>query len=286
MELVEKAIKALNLNVSMINPVTESYSSIVRILELEDGKRVVLKIPFTREKLLREEKVLNLLKLNPLVPELLDIWGGDESSVGALLLSYIDGEPMSLPASENVIYEMGKALAMIHSVKINQFELDDVEEDWCRSVRCKVEGWVSEIRNSISQSMLLKIDKFLNEYVMTLNQVDGPCLVHFDYRPGNILVRNGKVVGVIDFESSRGGSAEIDFTKVSNQIWSEYPASKKIFLDGYQSTRELPKLDEVLPIYSFYHAVGGITWCVRREKLDDPFFQENLSALESILSIY
>ena len=43
MELIDKAINALNLNVSSVKPVAESYSSTVRILELEDGQKVVLK---------------------------------------------------------------------------------------------------------------------------------------------------------------------------------------------------------------------------------------------------
>jgi len=284
MELIEKAINAFNLNVSSILPVAESYSSIVRILELENGQKVVLKIPFTRVKLIREKKVLNLLSDNPLVPELLDIWEGDESCVGALLLSYIDGEPLLLPTEDSVIYDMGKALAMLHNVKLSRFELDENEDDWCRSVRNTIERWVAEIRSSLSEALLLKIDEFLNENVMKLDRVDGPCLVHFDYRPGNILVRAGKLVGVIDFESSRGGSAEIDFTKVSKQVWSKYPSSKSVFINGYQSIREIPNLDEVLPIYSFYHAIGGLAWCVRREKYEGSFFEENLEVLESLLT--
>ncbi|WP_244188406.1 phosphotransferase [Paenibacillus kribbensis] len=33
-----------------------------------------------------------------------------------------------------------------------------------------------------------------------------------DFRPGNILVNGNEVAGIIDFESARGGSSEIDFT--------------------------------------------------------------------------
>lgn len=49
---------------------------------------------------------------------------------------------------------------------------------------------------------------------------------HMDFRPGNILVNGNEVAGIIDFESARGGSSEIDFTKVINRfdlclLWKE-----------------------------------------------------------------
>ncbi|MFD7522241.1 phosphotransferase [Paenibacillus chitinolyticus] len=40
---------------------------------------------------------------------------------------------------------------------------------------------------------------------------DGPCIVHMDFRPGNILVNGNKVTGIIDFESARGGSSEMQY---------------------------------------------------------------------------
>jgi hypothetical protein len=45
----------LELNVKRLDTVTESNSSNVYILTLEDGKKVVLKIPFNSQKLEREK---------------------------------------------------------------------------------------------------------------------------------------------------------------------------------------------------------------------------------------
>jgi aminoglycoside phosphotransferase (APT) family kinase protein len=52
-------------------------------------------------------------------------------------------------------------------------------------------------------------------------QSDEPCLVHFDLRPGNVLVRDGRLVGIIDFESCRGGHASMDFFKLWQQVEPE-----------------------------------------------------------------
>lgn len=286
MDAIKRAIVALGLSVASINPVKDSYSSTVRILELESGQRLVLKIPFTKEKLLREEKALKLLADNPLVPEIIDIWYGDDHDVGALLLSYIDGEPMELPVDDALIYDMGRKLAMIHQVELDAFELSKHDRDWSASVKSKIESWISEIEASLPATLVVDIQAYLNGHITKLNKGGQPCLIHFDYRPGNILINDGKIVGIIDFENSRGGLAAIDFTKISNLFWNTYPNSKSLFLDGYKSIRKLPELETELPIYRFYHAVGGIAWCIRRGRVQDTFFDENMSILQSILRDY
>ncbi|WP_430103640.1 phosphotransferase [Peribacillus simplex] len=73
--------------------------------------------------------------------------------------------------------------------------------------------------------------------------MDGPCVVHMDFRPGNILVLNeSKISGLIDFESAHGGPSEIDFTKIKQYVWDVYPETKEEFILGYKSIRTLPNL--------------------------------------------
>jgi aminoglycoside phosphotransferase (APT) family kinase protein len=51
--------------------------------------------------------------------------------------------------------------------------------------------------------------------------------VHMDFQPGNIQINDRGVAGIIDFESTRGGASEIDFTKMNRYIWEVYPHSKR-----------------------------------------------------------
>ena len=81
----------------------------------------------------------------------------------------------------------------------------------------------------------------------SLPEPDGPCWVHFDYRPGNVLVQGTRITGLIDFESSRGGSADLDFIKVKNRVWDVCPGTKEAFLNGYTSVRPLPDIESTLP---------------------------------------
>jgi len=286
MDIISRAIEAFNLDVKSIELVTESYSSTVRIIELKNNEKVVLKIPFNREKISREARALELLLSNPLVPNLLNVWYGDETNIGALLMSYIEGKPMSLPINDELSFEIGKALASIHKIRLEQFELDDNENDWWKSIRNRFKSWLIEIDGHIPLELKVKLEKFFELEMNRDHKVAGPCLVHFDYRPGNLLVENGKLVGVIDFETSRGGSAEIDFTKIAEYIWKVYPNMKNAFIRGYESIAELPDIEETLPLFSIHNAVGGLVWCVRRSKLDDQFFYENLNLLEKSLNEY
>ena len=119
---------------------------------------------------------------------------------------------------------------------------------------------------------------------VSLPEPDGPCWTHFDFRPANVLAQGDRVTGLIDFESARGGSADLDFIKIKNRVWDVYSGTKEPFLDGYSSIRPVPDIESTLPFYALGNAFGGIAWCVRRSDTEDPFFLENLDRLKQILS--
>jgi aminoglycoside phosphotransferase (APT) family kinase protein len=118
----------------------------------------------------------------------------------------------------------------------------------------------------------------------TLPEPDGPCVVHFDFRPGNILVQNDTIVGLIDFESARGGSSEVDFTKINRYVWTTYPGTKSAFEEGYKSIRPLISLEAVLPFYSFYDAFSSVVWCQRRGMdKNRKFLEDSISTLQEMV---
>jgi hypothetical protein len=38
-----------------------------------------------------------------------------------------------------------------------------------------------------------------------------------------------------------------------------------------------------LPFYELTNAFGGVAWCVKRSKPDDPFFHENMQRLRELI---
>ena len=71
---IGEAIAHFGLDVAQMDAVEDSYSSTVRLLTLSSGERVVLKIPWVRQKLHREVAALRALAQDLPVPALLDVW--------------------------------------------------------------------------------------------------------------------------------------------------------------------------------------------------------------------
>nr|WP_245237167.1 phosphotransferase [Paenibacillus ihuae] len=102
-----------------------------------------------------------------------------------------------------------------------------------------------------------------------------------DFRPGNILVSNNKVIGIIDYESARRGSAEIDFAKINRYVWEVNPQSKPAYVEGYESIRPLPELERILPFYNFYDAFSAVAWCEKRGiEQNKHFLEESIAELQ------
>ena len=276
MNSIIAAIQQFNLEVEKIHEVPESFSSTVNILTLNSGEKVVLKIPFSKSKLKREKQILELLDNKIAVPKVIAYWEGNENNTGALLLSYIDGHPIIGNISQSLAFDMGVLLAKLHQIKMPSYQLVGSESgDWWKSIRIKFYERIDECKGHIDNSFLIKCSIRFEEMFSNLPKSDGPVLVHFDYRPGNILVKDDKIIGLIDFETSRGGSPDIDFTKVKVSIWDEYKGTKESFLNGYKSITVLPNIDKTLPFYLFYDGFAGIAWCVKRNRVDDDFYTEN-----------
>ncbi|MCP4086108.1 MAG: phosphotransferase, partial [Actinomycetia bacterium] len=105
-----------------------------------------------------------------------------------------------------------------------------------------------------------------------------PSLVHFDLRPGNILVGDGRLVGIIDFESCRGGHPSMDFFKLWQQVSPHLPGGLVEILQGYREMTETTELwteptslDRLMQIYAAYHGLAGLGWCHTRGDFNGDF---------------
>lgn len=286
---IQEAIDKLNLKVSDMIDVPNSYSSQVVKLILETGEPVILKIPYNRKKLLREYAVLNVLRDKIPVPRVLDFFDEGFDRKGALLLSYIDGKSISDDVNKDMAYQMGELLGKLHGVDADYFgEIESnntllTGNDWWKIIFDWFQDCIPLCEKALPKDFLYECIDFFREVYEGLPKPDGPCMVHRDYRPGNMLVKDSKIVGLIDFESSRYGSADIDFTKIKLYVWDKNIEAKEDFLKGYASVRNVPDIEKTLPFYLFYNAFGGVAWCVRRGNLDDPFFTENMNQLKFAL---
>jgi Ser/Thr protein kinase RdoA (MazF antagonist) len=219
----------------------------------------------------------------------LDIWYGDESATGALLLTAIQGMPCTGGIDEKLSYQIGVYHAMLHEVKSpgygyhvsDGFKLLE-QNNWRLHIKSNFDKWKEPCKEILDPKLYEKCILHFDEVFSALPDPDGPCIVHMDFRPGNILTSGNEVAGIIDFESARSGSSEIDFTKVNRYIWEVNPGTKIPYIEGYQSIRPMLALETVLPLYEIYDAFSAVVWCKNRgvEK-NQTFLQENIQTLRN-----
>ena len=153
---------------------------------------VVRQFPVDDPAPLREQRVLRALDgLGGLAPVLL---GGDldgrRSGYPTSLISWVDGQPDITPADPREwARELGRALAAVHMVPTERLaELSSVFDRSGGSEEVLAGPLAAEVRSRWSE-------------VVTSPEV----LTHCDYWSGNVVWRDGKLTGIVDWsDGSRG----------------------------------------------------------------------------------
>jgi len=114
-DAVDDAIAHFGLEIADIQAVPDSFSSIVRLIELAAGEQLVLKIPYVKRKLFRELSALHAFHDNLPVPDVIDVWVPDDHRPGALLLSRLPGANIVGPVAVGLARQMGGLLGKLHN---------------------------------------------------------------------------------------------------------------------------------------------------------------------------
>ncbi|MEC0093473.1 protein kinase family protein [Paenibacillus macquariensis] len=250
MNLIQTIIGRFNLNVLSVDNVPESFSSQVYKLNLTSGETVYAKIPYNRDKLYREYRMLEMLSEVLPVPKVLDFWSGDDFISGALLLSQIQGIPCTGNIDDELAFQIGVYHAKLHEIKMPWYGVEGLDGFQFLNQN----NWRLYIKNNFE-----KLTK--------------PCK--------EVLERGLFEKCINHFESARGGSSEIDFTKINRYVWEVNPQSRVSYKEGYSTIRPLMELETILPFYDFYDAFSAVVWCKNRgiEK-NKAFLKESISVLQ------
>ncbi|MEY8346905.1 aminoglycoside phosphotransferase family protein [Bacillus cereus] len=289
MDKLQQVLEKFRLNVLTIEDVPQSFGSTVYKIKLMDQRTVYIKIPYSKVKLEREYTVLERFRYELVVPQVLDYWEGNEDVTGALLLSAINGVPATGNVNAALAYDIGVQHAKLHAIIPNEQDfkssVSNVYSQWSEFIQQHFYSFAKDVKEVIDQRLYEQSLEYFERHLTLLPDPDGPCFIHMDFRPGNILVAENQVTGIIDFESVRIGATEMDFTKVNRDIFMKYPGTMEAYQKGYESIRPLIDLQEVLPFYRFTDSFNSIGWCKRRgiEK-HQTFLQENLAILNTFFT--
>ena len=167
-------------------------------------------------------------------------------------------------AREKLAFQCGEALGRIHAIALDQLpaELPDLS----------VAGQLAR-----NQELLDQYGNVSPVHQLALNWLRAnrpaerkPCLVHGDFRNGNLLVDENGLVAVLDWELAHVGSPVEDLGYICGNVWRFGNVDKPVggfgdyaqLLDGYRSvTGWAPTLEEVR-YWEVYTALGWGLVCL------------------------
>lgn len=291
MSKADTILRQLKIDFNSCNRITEeSFASEVYLIDAKTDQ-MILKFAHNETKYWRELKTLEFLKDFILVPNLLRPIVPEAGFNGALLMNRVPGKPLNIATLDlSLARECGKLLATMHSIPtkgLGYFQKDGFEKvpfaNWWDYRRDMVFGaWTKTIEDKVDEKILKRIHSIFSRYFESFSK-SSECFIHCDYRFGNIMAENGKITGLIDFESSRTGDAAYDFIKI-HEVIGNHQELWQSFLSGYAELRPLPDLEKTIPYYELDLNYGFLQWAVLRG--DEELFQERLAVLVKLVEKY
>lgn len=249
---------------------------------------LILKVCSRKGDFLRESYFLSRFAGKILVPKIIQLIEPEEGLDAAVLMECIQGDLLKPETiTKTLASEIGALLARIHFEHAEGYgDLTDpshLSSDPRIPFTMKFEEGLEECKGHLPESLLETCRRHFDEDIDLLLYADGPCIIHRDFRPGNIIASEGKVRGIIDWSSGRGGFAEDDFCPLE---FGEWPLDcKGSFLEGYASVRKVPDYKPMMPLLRISRAVAAVGFTVKRgtwESRNSKLYQSNLSYLESL----
>lgn len=277
--IIKEILKKYKITPLDIKKADNSYNSNVYII-ITSRKKYILKIYKNKTKRLNEKKYYNYLY--NIIPTSKVLYSSSHNNFEFNIISYFSGrniydEKYNCLKSDE-IFNIGKVLAKIHNSKI----ISTSTSSWIEYLNSCIDKTKKELNYLFGKKDNDIIINFLKDYInnnIVNNYKD--CLLHMDFRIGNIIINNQGKVGVIDFESMKNGEYVFDFVKM-NRIFNKH--NFKIFLDGYKSIRKLSKdFDEKLKFYSFFDSYTSLYWCYVNNHTNSNFYKLNYTIVMEYL---
>jgi aminoglycoside phosphotransferase (APT) family kinase protein len=158
-----------------------------------------------------------------------------------LIVSYLDGEPgesalkkMSVKNQYEVGKEVGKDISRLHGL---QFDVPHL--NWGRELLEPYERRLAMYLNdSVScpvwfdKKVISRLVQYVNEHKHLLDERP-MALIHNDIHDGNIIIKDGKYQGIIDFNEIRYGDPFYEHKYLGFNDIVNFPDYCKGILDGY-----------------------------------------------------
>ena len=203
------------------------------------------------------------------VPRIIQLVEPETNVHGAILMECLPGTVLKkTDMTEALAFEIGSLLAQIHSNRTAGYgdliQPEKLSPDPRVHFTLKFEESLAECSDHLPKALMDQCRRYYDAHVNLLDSVDGPCMIHRDFRPGNIIADKGKLQGIIDWSSARASFAEDDLRPLEREEWSDRPSIKTSFLAGYASIRPVPEYGEIMPLLQLSGMIAAIGFTVKR----------------------
>lgn len=251
---------------------------------------LILKVCSRKGDFLREVYFLSRFAGKIPVPRIIRLVEPEDGIDGAILMDCIEGALLkSETVNSAMAREIGSLLACVHLGHAEGYgDLTDpahLSVDPRVPFTMKFEEGIEECKSHLPERLLKTSLLHFHKDIDLLLSADGPCVIHRDFRPGNLIAAHGKVQGIIDWSSGRGGFAEEDFCPLEFGEWPAGSGCKNSFLKGYASIRKIPNYKPMMPLLRLSRAVAAVGFTVKRgtwESKNSKLYQFSRLHLESL----
>ncbi|MBA3816811.1 MAG: aminoglycoside phosphotransferase family protein [Parachlamydiaceae bacterium] len=247
----------------------DAMVAIVYKVVCPDGTQLILKICERPNDYLREVYFLNHFSGQIPLPRIIRIVPPEMGIHGAILMECLPGTLIKIIDYTDILaFEMGSLLARIHLNRVAGYgdliEPEKLIPDPRVHFTLKFEEGLDECNGHLPKSLIDQCRLYFNDNLYLLATVDGPCMIHRDFRAGNVIVGDGEIQGIIDWSSARASFAEDDFCPFEHGEWPANSENKKSFLAGYASIRTVPDYQKIMPFLRLNRAVATVGFTVKR----------------------
>lgn len=273
--LIQHYRQRLNLPSATFTQIIHEDALIALVFKVVDqnGRASILKIGRRVDDYKRDLFFLNLLSGSLPVPRILCAVEPDDEVQGAVLMECYPGRTLRTDElTDELAFKCGQLLAQVHQHSVSSYgdpkEADVSINDPRIFYDKKFIEALNECRHNLTHILIDKIEAYYLKHRDLLLKTDGPCVIHRDFRPGNIIVHDGEIQGIIDWTAARFGFAEDDFVTVQTGEWDVDGQGTQPFFDGYTSVRPLSFVwQDVMPLLLIGRSIMTLGFLFRENRV-------------------
>lgn len=181
-------------------------------------------------------------------------------------------EPHDLADAE--LRSAGETLARIHASDADVPSFRGLDGDWPSVLHGIVARHIDQLEGYAFQDLMPDLRAAVDRGLESVDAAPKTVLLHHDFRPSNLLFRDGDVTGVVDWERAMHGDPLYDLVKAEMNVAGVHAAPEDVpdaFRDGYASVRDLDRDPARSRLYRLMHTVE-VLWAhpIWRERFPWP----------------